>query len=236
MNVQNIKYLLQKHFIENGKKELSAFAILFVVSFCVPESSLILVFIPLYLIFYSVGSFRVFSDSNKGMNYLMIPASTKDKLIAAGILNHLYISLAVTIVYIVSILARQLFNILVLSQTAMDYSFLYPLNFDFYLTIIAFQTMGMFGAIYFKKNALLKIAGSFIVVTMIFAIIDLILFFILVRTNTDVYTNLFAYNLMGNVTELTTSIVFKWFDTILTLIFIPLFWVLSYFRLRETEV
>jgi hypothetical protein len=154
ISLNRIQYLFSKYFIENWKRDLSNFLILFIIAgfsgYQLDLSLSVIIFVILAFI-YAGRIFGMFSHKPKGMNYLLIPASTAEKTIVNLILVNVYYLSALFISCVVGIIFGNLLNSLV-----HNYSFTWDfvkqaISFDYttFLPLLLCESMLIFGSIYF---------------------------------------------------------------------------------------
>jgi len=172
------------------------------------------------------GRFNFWHKKPQGMNYLLNPANTVEKVIANILLIHVY---STVIVVLSCLLGFYMGNLISVHQTftplmvTMENLSIY----DFIESLLPVQALFIFACIYFRKNALLKMVLLF--VALIFVMIILVSILAIYTTFTD-------GNLVDELAGISYILMDTWVFHVFNWIIIVFFWVLSYFRLRETEV
>ncbi|GHV43505.1 hypothetical protein FACS1894180_2790 [Bacteroidia bacterium] len=188
----------------------------------------------------AINTFR-FRDNRNRQHYLLIPASTGEKLITTLVDVHLIqpvlVILAMTLGLCAGIFTQKIFgwHNSDVNTFAVISNFLHGslLSIDFILGLVLTQAIFIFGNLYFKTKAWLKVILSFIVFFIILGIIDVIILRFTLHPSLISGTGfaLFIPNVpfLGNINLSCLSI-------IIPAVLIVVFWVLSFFKLRETEV
>ncbi|MDR1346138.1 MAG: hypothetical protein LBK03_05505 [Bacteroidales bacterium] len=246
MNVNKIKLLLQRYFVENRRKKFQLFLIVFL------GAALVYFFDPagvsgvqytVFAIFCFVSMWiasKVFSfdisRKESAMNYLLVPANSVEKTVANLILVHIFIN----ILLIITLFAGICFGIIIgslyfqyslnlsFNNFAADFTDLFTLSNI--LEFLAFQSLFIFGSVYFRKGAFVKtlLALGFFFLVLLFIGIAV---FGLFRNETGYYYPSRPLNVW-----LDDSIIqYKCLNNILNIVWIPVCWILTFFRLRETE-
>ncbi len=258
----NIKRFLQlvNNDIETHKKSLliyfaATLVICFIASIIIPTSNYgygpkiyfphISVIVILMIVLVSF-SFYELDYTDKGINYLTIPATLFEKYFCRWIMTIIGYLLAGCAIYIVYVLLLYVLN-LPYSRVAHEkgmYDIINPVNMDFIKVIgyyLLLHSIFFFGAIYFKKNEFLKtLMWIAIIATFCFALLfllhkilipDLKISFFTVPDIKDVadWKRVMEYNkYRTGIWELIRDILFYFVP--------PFLWILGYFRLREEEV
>ncbi|MDD4581562.1 MAG: hypothetical protein PHH25_04240 [Bacteroidales bacterium] len=232
LSLTRIKHLLNRYFIENWKKDLYVGLVLLVIAFASNPMAGFSSFVYIVMILLYTG--RIFGNlahKESAQHYLMIPASTSEKLITNIFLSHIYYVLLLLVFLVLGILLRALI-LAPYCDESLCYTFLkfklISFNFASYLSFLSFQSILVFGSIYFKKNAfiktLLSIAAFFFFLTM------LVIFIVrMYEGNMTLLVEEFEYYVRNPSASFYIS-------TIISIVATCFFWILSYFRLRETEV
>ncbi|MBO7647427.1 MAG: hypothetical protein J6S56_04950 [Bacteroidales bacterium] len=200
MNFQNIKRLLSAYFIENWRRDLlNYFLVLagcaFMMSFrFVSEVSAGIQYINSSMDFWMVFAafvlvsylFRHLSKTSSSIHYLTIPASTGEKVVANMFLANVYyvvlsfvaIMLGLSIAIAVVLSFKQ--TVVITPGEVFSNSYIIVLKairevlFPMFILI----SVAFFGAIYFKKRALLKTLGSLIVIGWAFGLLFFLTFWL----------------------------------------------------------
>jgi hypothetical protein len=240
LSLTRIKHLLNRYFIENWKKDLYVGLVLLVIAFVVNPMSGFSGFV--YMVMVLLYTSRIFSNlayKESAHHYLMIPASTREKLLVNLFLSHIYYVLLLLAFLVLGILLRALI-LAPFCDTSLCYTFLNTsyINFNFasYLSFLFFQSILVFGSVYFKKNAFIKTLLS--IAAFSFFLVMLVIF--IFKMNPDSLTPLMdEFKVMQESFMINRMLNYKTSFCISTIIYIVItcfFWMLSYFRLRETEV
>ena len=233
MKAKNIFNLIRRYFIESGRKDIGSFILIaliiaffsfFSVSGSISDSMMVFLLF-LMGILYAGKIFGVFQPAGRAIHYLTIPASTLEKTIANGLLTFVYFN----ILLIAALLLGNTLGGLAhkLLDPTYHYHFYMPFDWDNLIMILVFESVFMFGSIYFKQRAAIKTSLVIFAIFLFFIILDTTLvgrYFI--HSNPDSIKeaeNVFN-NINGELIEYVTSI----------LVFI-FFNFMTWLRLRETE-
>lgn len=229
LSLTRIKHLLNRYFIENWKKDLYVGLVLLVIAFVSNPMAGFSSFVYIVMILLYTG--RIFGNlahKESAQHYLMIPASTSEKLITNIFLSHIYYVLLLSVFLVLGILLRALILAPLCDDTS-SCTFLIPyISFASYLSFLLFQSILVFGSVYFKKNAFIKTLLS---LSAFFFFLTMLVIFI-IRMNVGSMTRLaeeFDYYVRNPYPSYLIP-------SIISIVFTCFFWILSYFRLRETEV
>ncbi len=229
LSLTRIKHLLNRYFIENWKKDLYVGLVLLVIAFASNPMAGFSSFVYIVMILLYTG--RIFGNlahKASAQHYLMIPASTNEKLITNIFLSHIYYVLLLSVFLVLGILLRALILAPLCDDTS-SCTFLIPyISFASYLSFLLFQSILVFGSVYFKKNAFIKTLLS---LSAFFFFLTMLVIFI-IRMNVGSMTRLaeeFDYYVRNPYPSYLIP-------SIISIVFTCFFWILSYFRLRETEV
>jgi hypothetical protein len=243
ISLNRLKYLFREYFAINWKRDLSAFAGLFLVKTFFIYSDIDLPDIA-YVSLISIVLIGISCPLNKklyGMNYLLSPANTAEKTIAHILLAHIYFT---AIPILICILSN--FTIYILLPHSKFVLWADIGEYHHFLSLFSFQAMFLFFTIYFRKHALIKT----LLVYAAFVVISMLIFTytglrdILVLSDKQEAESAVSYGLYNGVyamdimTYVKCKSKFVWLYAVYFSHYIPIvfFWVLSYFRLRETEV
>ena len=245
ISFNRIKCLFIEYFALHWKRDLMIFGGLFVAEmgsmylhfpFHSPDFILFVMSIVLCGI-----TFNFLSKKTLGMSYLLCPANTAEKVIVNILLLHVYFT---AMIFLTCILARYMMQLFYYPQTFIMFMFgqveeliTFPM---FWVSLFVTQSFVLFTSIYFRKNALLKAVLSLAV---LFTVLGLIVKFtgighIVMRVDNH-YPISMTYNGLNCVDILTYIFEVKYkfiYHRALWFIAPVFFWVLSYFRLKETEV
>lgn len=231
LSFYRIKYLFNTHFIANWQKDVKNFLIVFATSifFIFYDLNLIMPVIFILSILYARGSEKMLGNKNAAANYLLLPTNTSEKWLVNFILTHLYYPVTLILVAALGIFFSRFF----LTASTVDVSY-FSISCDSIISWVVLLSMTMFASIYFKKHTIAKLLAIFAVLVVVFLI------FIRIFTNV-IFVSQMQFIFYSDVLRpLIFSGSFLRFSDILwtvsKLVAIVFFWVLSYFRLRETEV
>ena len=233
MKAKNIFNLIRRYFIESGRKDIGSFILIaliiaffsfFSVSGSISDS--MMVFLTFLMgIIYAGKIFGIFQPAGRAIHYLTIPASTLEKTIANGLLTFVYFN----ILLIAALLLGNTLGGLAhkLLDPTYHYHFYMPFDWDNLIMILVFESVFMFGSIYFKQRAAIKTSLVIIVIFLFFIILDTALigrYFMYTNPENIQKLQKNFNNLNGELIEYTVSI--------LTFVF---FNFMTWLRLRETE-
>lgn len=239
ISLNRMGLLFKRYFSENWKRDVIIAAIIFGVemftSYDCESSSISTAVLFVFFIIYSGSMFGMLSTSQRSINYLMIPASTSEKVIVNICLSQFYYPLLLVAASCLGILASTLtcsvlFSCnLTLKHISMPLSMIdgsdsYALAVTFCIVLFMFfNSIMMFGSVYFRRKAIIKtllfVAAFFGTLMILFGII----FNIMAGESYNIITNAAIADNVGII-----SMVFM----AIAMIF---FWFLTFFRLRETE-
>lgn len=228
ISFNRLKYLFLRYFATHWKRDLTVVGALFVLRtlfnymhFPFIDNTLILIATP----FVMGNMFNFLQNKTQGVDYLLCPANTEEKVIANLFLVHIYYT---AILYLACILSH--YTVLLIyphDALFLTHSTIKDLiDYNFLEALFAFQSIFIFTTVYFKKNAVLKTLISFAAFLFAIAVITMVTVICFGITNAPDKIVLESY-IMEKYT---------WGIHIVNWIIILFFWVLSYFRLRETEV
>ena len=231
ISLNRMKYLFIEYFVTHWKRDLFIFLGLFLIQSII--SSLNFLFIGAFAVtvmsIILCGTFNFLHKGSQGMNYLLNPANTEEKVIVNLSIVHIYYNIMLLIPCVLGwFLGLSL-------SSGVDFIFiLSEVEGSAYFTIIeglfVIQSVFLFSAIYFKKHAILKTSLLFVGFLFVIVIVSLVML-----ANSEIVQQVAATfdseNLKNELLEKYSLLahVVNW----ITVIF---FWVVSYFRLRETEV
>ncbi len=253
MNILNIKKLLTAFFIENWRKDLSYFLVMAGLMFLFSFPFVSKVFMSLSndwgMPDASVGGFMILasmilasflflnlSRTSSSIHELMIPASTGEKLVAKMLLANVYYVLLAFVAFMLGLAIALLIILFRHDSSAVSYATLVGACYKIYLkdvvanlfTMYVIISVSFFGAIYFKKNALVKTIGSLLVIGFIFLILAILVLKLSISSSSE-FDNIF---MNVDIPDKTFSIIMNVVGSIV----IVYNYALSFLRLRETEV
>ncbi|MDR1113346.1 MAG: hypothetical protein LBL18_06285 [Bacteroidales bacterium] len=168
------------------------------------------------------------------MNYLLVPANSAEKTVVNLILVHILIN----ILLIVTLFAGICFGIIIgslyfqhslnFNNFAIDFADIFTLSNI--LEFLAFQSLFIFGSVYFRKGAFAKTLLALGLFSLVLLFIGIAVFG-LFHKETGYHYPLLPLNvwLHDSITQ------YKCLNDISNIIWIPVCWILTFFRLRETE-
>ena len=233
MNTKNIFNLIRRYFIESGRKDITTFILIVLIitlaSFLSVSGSIsdsLMVFLLFLMgVLYAGRIFNIFQPSGRAIHYLTIPASNIEKTIANGFLVYIYYNILLIIALLLGNFLGGMAHKLL--DPEYHYIFYMPFSLDNLTLTLVFESIFLFGSIYFKQHAALKTFLVIFAFFLFFIILDTTLvgsYFI--RSNPDSIKEAedIFNNINGNLIEYTVSI--------LAFIF---FNFMTWLRLRETE-
>lgn len=240
MSFQNIKNLIVSHFIVNGRDDLlRVWVLLFgfgVFFFALAPTVAVM---PLAIVMLFILPPRLFpSDPVQRMQYLMLPANSREKMTASLLLLYFYYfagSMAVFFLgYCVAfLLDAHVFMIhhgsfagLLVPQgsSVSDYAWWYVRGL---LVLNALLSAGVFSSVYFRKNAMGKMVLCLFLLFMAFAGLEVFTDWL----NTKVFLPPFV--MVENIYLYTQDS--RWADVAVLVAVSVYFHLLSFLRLKETE-
>ena len=249
MSIINIKHLIGHHFISHWKRELKIFAIMIFCAFFLlrAQNNVLETFVWLAVL-YSLVELKSIYAENKGMNYLLLPAQTSEKIVSTFIIHQIFYVLlsmaALALAYGI--------NWLIAQKMGNYYWMVYPLkwqtvNFsqamNTLLSIWCWQVIFVFGSIYFKRHPGLGILLTFIGIGIITSMI------IGICTSMVITHDIHYPHFVTRLFDLSQQTILQsdgYFDNnftnfpgifyILSAVHIIFWWLMSFLRLRETEV
>lgn len=251
MNIINIKHLISHHFISHWKRELKIFAIMIFCAFFLlrAQNNVLETFVWLAVL-YSLVELKSIYAENKGMNYLLLPAQTSEKIVSTFIIHQIFYVLlsmaALALAYGINWLIAQKMGNYYLDWVV------YPLKCQIFnfsqvvnalLSIWCWQVIFVFGSIYFKRHPGLGILLTFIGIGIITSMLIGICTSIVITH--DIHYPHFVTRLfdLTNPSILESDGIFDNNFTnfpgifyILSAVHIIFWWLMSFLRLIETEV
>ena len=235
LSFHRIKHLFASYFIANWQKDLKTLLIVFaanvlLISLLNVDISFSLVIVFVMSILYAGRIFGVLG-SNGAVNYLSLPANTSEKLIVNISLSHIYYPV---ILYLASILGSLLG--VIIYDAAFGGVHLWGnvlfgnLNYNSIISLLVTISIFMFASVYSRKNAVSKLL-------VVFAVLFFVFILVFSTIGIQVILPMFDFSTSG-VEWIYSADLFERFNlffAILDYVIIAFFWVLSYFRLRETE-
>ncbi len=235
MNANRIKLLFIRYFLENKKKDILMFSIFILISiFCGATNSTEIgyfLFIILLLL-YSGRVFEMLKHPATGGHYLMIPASTGEKVLSGIVLTNIYYLGALWLIInggiFLGVHIRQWItpDFLVSIETSIDMQQLFQIDLQTVILYFLYTAVFMFGSVYFKKQAIGKTLLSILALVIFFIALDSSLLYYFTNSSQSYFSSNIVFGSNWN----------GWMGNIMTVCAILYFWVLTYFRLKETEI
>ena len=252
-NFRRMGLLFQRYFIERFRSELIYWGIMVIVFVFLrnniqPMSGLIMI----AGAFFAARFSREIHHTTNGGAYFMIPATQLEKLTVAIVMTTLYYLAMMIMAYVIGNVTGTLLNnalasldflpvhhstlqwdffekvnpnFLVLNNNAVDFNYSAP----FFVGFLFFQSLFLFGGIYFRKNQTFKTFAAFILFILILAIfIGIELKYIIGDFSATFSIAKNDLELWARMVEYTVKIIFYLLP--------PFFWVVSYFRLTEKQI
>lgn len=233
MNTKNILNLLRRYFIEGGRKDITTFVFIvliitlvsfFSVSGSVGDSMMVFLLFLMGLL-YAGRIFNIFQPTGRVIHYLTIPASSIEKTIANGFLVYIYYN----VLLVVALLLGNILGGMAHKLLAPEYHYIFymPFSMNNIISILVFESIFLFGSIYFKQSAAIKTALVIFAFLLFFIILDTTLvgsYFIHSNPESIKEAETVFNNINGDLIEYTASILAFVFFNFMT-----------WLRLRETE-
>ena len=226
-----IGLLFKRYFCENWKRDVIVAAIIFGVemltSICQGPSDISWFLLFIFFIIYSGRIFGMLGKPQKAINYLMLPASNGEKLTVNIILSHLYYPILLIAASCLGILASSFFCYFIYGEFALKTISWFSLSGSilFILSLLLTNAVMMFGSVYFRKRAVILTLLCTMAYIIVFSAVIISVVLLYLRCM-GLPSFVEAPEYMGNIG------VVKY---IVMGCMIAFFWVLSFFRLRETE-
>ena len=249
MSIINIKHLISHHFISHWKRELKIFAIMIFCAFFLlrAQNNVLETFVWLAVL-YSLVELKSIYAENKGMNYLLLPAQTSEKIVSTFIIHQIFYVLlsmaALALAYGINWLIAQKTGLYFWTEYSLKWQiFNFSQVVNALLSIWCWQVIFVFGGFYFKRHPGLGILLTFIGIGIITFILSTASSFIALKYN-------ISYpHFVTRLFDLTYPSILEsdgYFDNnftnfpgifyILSAVHIIFWWLMSFLRLRETEV
>ena len=206
--------------------------------------------------FYASQFFKDLSSRSKGINYLMVPASTLEKTLC----SIFYVVILFVVVFTVAFYLVNIITVGLANLVHPDYSGVArngivhkahisnilripgnPRNMAqyFFLLFFAVQSVAFLGSIYFPKYSYIKTAISITIVCLVIALVGFYFTsFFMPRGGFNELSSYRVFSEDGNETRVIQLP--AWIGKVLKFLFFyafpPIFWVTTYFRLKEKEV
>ena len=229
-----IGLLFKRYFSENWKKDVIVAAIIFAVEMLTSlkqeASSVSWFLLFVFFMLYSGRIFGMLGKPQRAINYLMLPASGCEKLTANLILSHFYYPILLVVASCLGIWASSFLCYFIYDEftfKSIDFVYINGTCGIWYTVLFLLLTNAimMFGSVYFRKAAVIKTllceAAFFVALMMVFSGIWLIS-----------SRNGFV---IRSIDQLPAEWILNVIVSAVMLVEIAFFWLLSYFRLKETE-
>ena len=238
ISLNRLKYLFREYFLLHWKRDLMIMVSMFLVQIGLSYLDIsffgILSLIVIVMPIIQCSTLNTWHKGTWKINYLLCPANTMEKIITNILLVHIYYTLMILLSCILGGFSLYLLHY---SIFLLSYEYI-----TLFVVLFIIQSIFLFTSIYFKKNVILK--------TMLFFTVLIVAIWLIITytgignimVNIDewqtryltfhsvingvYFTNLVAYSLYR----------YAWVFRVLLCITPIFFWVLTYFRLRETEV
>ena len=223
--------LIKKYIIEQWRKDLLLFLIAFLlmtIDGILFEGEGLASLVVIGGMFYISGIFSFNNARSKDIDYLMLPASSLEKTVTNIGIVHLYINaILLAAIILGSYFGLMMRDLLFANGQGIALSHIANIiTLDTILTVLFFQALFIFGSIYFKKSSGIKTAAIFIAICIFITILDISVI--------AKFANISSINTMQFET-LGMSYKSGGASVISNCAFIIFFWLLTFFRLRETE-
>lgn len=222
-----IGLLFKRYFCENWKKDVIVVAIIFAIDMLTSigqgESAISWPLLFVFFILYSGRIFGMLGKPQKAVSYLMLPASSGEKLAVNIVLSHFYYPVLLVAASCLGIWASSFFCYFIYDEfvfKSVNCVFTQKLWYVF-LFLLVNNAIMMFGSVYFKKAAVIKTLLCEAAFFMVLAIAIIIVAFKMINLDSQVIADSIAH----------VDAIVSAFMLCVTVFF----WVLSYFRLKETE-
>ncbi len=253
LNFNRIFYLIRNEVFSNYRKILTIFgalaAILFVIMifnrFFQSTADIYTGWFGNVLIIggliYASSMFSDLHHPQKGIQYIMLPASMEEKLLSKLIMGTIGYTLTVIVFFYLFSLIMSCFSLLISGHvTALFNPLVSNVGWEI-LNFIVIQSVFMLGSVYFKRSPFFKTILALFVFFFLASICGILIIRLVYHDFFGKFINGGSMNL--NIPDITGYInnsfarnipgiakILYWF------VMAPVFWVVSYFRLKETEV
>ncbi len=242
ISTNRLKLLFIRYFRENWKRDVMMMGIIAGIEMLTSQhpttSEPSFTIINVFVMIYTASIFGMLSKRQQSINYLMIPASSKEKIITNICLSQIYYPIALFLASFIGIWASTFTNALIMNSelTFKSISMFAGCDFtDIVLKIVMFMMFNsifMFGSVYFKRYALIKT----LLWTGLGSIVLLFVFGISFKmavagSEHSIFDIIVAQ--ASNATELYKTIEIATLSVMSVLVIF--FWTISYTRLKETE-
>jgi hypothetical protein len=226
ISLYRIGLLFKRYFCENWKKDVIVASIIFAVEMLTSlnpgASAISWIVLFVFFILYSGHIFGMLGKPQKAINYLMLPASNGEKLTVNIILSHFYYPALLILASCLGIWASSFFCYRIYGEFEFKtINFVFTRGWHVYLFLLLSNAIMMFGSVYFRKAAVIKTLLCEAAFCTLYVIVMMVIFFKICNYDTDLTIDkIDASNLILYIFMLCVTV---------------FFWILSYFRLKETE-
>ena len=249
-NIQRIGLLFNRYFVENFRSEAIYWGIM-AITFVFLRNNIQTMtgLISIAGAFFAARFFREIHHSSNSVAYFMIPATQLEKLTVAIVMTTFYYFAMMMIAYVAGNLTGTFLNNALASfdflpngmfhHSSLQWELFGKVNSNilemtnnvdvrystpFFFGFMFFQSLFLFGGIYFRKNQTLKTFAAFILSFVVLGIVTAIEAKLILG---DVYQGPKNVELFGNIIGHTVKTIFYLLP--------PFFWVVSYFCLTEKQ-
>ncbi|MDP4274057.1 MAG: hypothetical protein Q8907_07250 [Bacteroidota bacterium] len=179
-------------------------------------------------------SFNELNDKGNRCFYLMLPASSLEKLLSVFLLTSIFYVIANVVLYsffayITSIIAWSAFGIPVFHFNPFSYEHIQEIG-----TYFVCQSVFLLGAVMFRRHALLKTALSILLLILFIGFFSALVF--KMAFYSELHHGISNFFIFNNSMHMGTyNFKGKFLEFIFRFIMAPFFWVVSYFQLKEKE-
>lgn len=203
-------------------------------------------FAPLLLIggfIFTSTSFKELHRKETNQNYLLIPASPLEKVLAGLLRSSLGWVIFVALWYGVFTLISLAFGELILGR---HFPLTSPLNrrmLEVYANYLVLQSLFLVGAVYFRKNNFFKTIFSMFLFMIVFSVVIVFFFRIVFASYFEGFMMIEENTLFGPMMEIflyRNEGLFKFLEGLSKVVYwglaAPIAWILTYVRFREVQV
>lgn len=177
MNIHNLVNLTRRYFMESGRKDITTFLtvvlIIAIIDFIQPlgvNDTFMILVLNIMGIIYAGRVFGIFQPISKTIHYLTIPASSGEKTLINACLVYLYYNaLLVAALFLGSVLGELLRKLIISSY---EFRLYFPLTWNELFTLLTFESIFMFGSIYFRTHPVVKTLLWMLAVSMGLFLVD----------------------------------------------------------------
>lgn len=163
--------------MESGRKDITTFLtvvlIIAIIDFIQPlgvNDTFMILVLNIMGIIYAGRVFGIFQPISKTIHYLTIPASSGEKTLINACLVYLYYNaLLVAALFLGSVLGELLRKLIISSY---EFRLYFPLTWNELFTLLTFESIFMFGSIYFRTHPVVKTLLWMLAVSMGLFLVD----------------------------------------------------------------